>query len=60
MNFRLAYKPRARLQTVNQLGQGNGEGKCGLRSKEIFSHRLNTDEKPNRRPNKRFDDFELL
>jgi len=32
MNFRLAYKPRARLQTVNQLGQRNGARKQGLRS----------------------------
>jgi hypothetical protein len=37
MNFRIAYKSRARLQTVNQLGQGNGAGKRGLRSKEILA-----------------------
>jgi hypothetical protein len=37
MNFRLAYKPRARLQTVNQHGQGNGAGKWGLRSKEFLA-----------------------
>ena len=37
MNFRLAYKPRARLPTVNQLGQGNGAEKWGLRSKEILA-----------------------
>jgi hypothetical protein len=33
MNFRLAYEPRAHLPTVNQLGQRNGVGKWGLRSK---------------------------
>ncbi len=39
MNFRIAYKPRARLQTVNQLGQGSGAGKRGLRSKRILPGR---------------------
>jgi hypothetical protein len=32
MNFRLAYKPRACLPTVNQLGQRNGVEKRGERS----------------------------
>jgi hypothetical protein len=37
MNFRLAYKPRGRLQTVNQLGRGNGAEKWRGRSKEILA-----------------------
>jgi hypothetical protein len=43
MNFRIAYKPHARLQTVNQHGQGNGAGKRGLRSKDFFGREWKTD-----------------